>query len=433
MRVKPDYFEPVNLWTCCVMPPATKKTGVHLAATAPLSEWEREKRTELENEIARATSERATLEARIKHLRQKAATSSDTAASEDTQREVRKLEDELPEVPRVPQLWTADVTPENLGTIMADNDERMAVLSDEGGIFDILGGLYAGKGATAILDTFLKGHAGSPIRVNRGSRPPDFMQHPCLTIGLCPQPDVLRSLGEKRQFRGRGLLARILWALPATNVGHRTNDTAPLPEVLRLRYADNVKAILEHPNGTTPDGEPAAHVLKLSADATARWRTFWLAVERESAEGGRYAHITDWAGKLAGAVARIAALLHVARHALGTKPWEVDISGDDMQAAIRIGECLATHALAVFDEMGADEATDGARVILRWLRREHLETFTYRDCHRAHQRRFPRANDMEAAVNVLADDWYCIRAQAQTSSLAGRPSRGYTVNPALYR
>ena len=38
----------------------------------------------------------------------------------------------------MPQLWTSDVTPENLGVIMAENDDRMAILSDEGGIFDIL-------------------------------------------------------------------------------------------------------------------------------------------------------------------------------------------------------------------------------------------------------------------------------------------------------
>ena len=73
----------------------------------------------------------------------------------------------MPVIPHLPQLWTSDVTPERLGTILADNDERMAWLSSEGGIFEMLGGRYS-KGIPN-LDLVLKAHIGDSERVDRGS------------------------------------------------------------------------------------------------------------------------------------------------------------------------------------------------------------------------------------------------------------------------
>ena len=52
---------------------------------------------------------------------------------------------------------------------MAANNERMSILSDESGILEILAGRYSN--GVPNLDLFLQGHAGSPVKVNRGSRP----------------------------------------------------------------------------------------------------------------------------------------------------------------------------------------------------------------------------------------------------------------------
>jgi hypothetical protein len=76
----------------------------------------------------------------------------------------------MPDEIKAPRVWTEDVTPEKLGTLMAENRQCMAVLSAEGGIFGIMAGRYS-KGAPNI-DIFLKGHAGEPVRVDRGSREP---------------------------------------------------------------------------------------------------------------------------------------------------------------------------------------------------------------------------------------------------------------------
>lgn len=425
VRVKADYFEPVNVWTCAGLPPGSRKTAVQSAATAPLSAWEKVQRDIAEPAIKAAKSNHATISERISQFR-KMAGKAKGADFDSLKKEIATLEADLPEIPTAPQVWAQDVTPENLGTIMADNHERMAVLSDESGIFDILAGRYSG--GIPNLDLFLQGHAGSPVRVNRGSRPPVFMQNPALTFGLSPQPDVLRGLTEKPSFRGRGLLGRFLYALPASNLGYRTLDARPMLGDTHARYEGILTLMLNQEMGSDETGKPRPHILKVSSDALQEWQTFAHRVEAGMREGGTYAHLTDWAGKFPGAVARIAALLHITRHAMG-RPWEHEISLEDMAAALRMADAMSAHALAVFDLMGADPALDGARVVLRWIEREGKPEFTFRDCHYAHKTRFKRAAELEPIIDVLIERHYI---RPRIAKVAHRPSRILEVNPAIF-
>ncbi|KXW57530.1 hypothetical protein FEMY_19540 [Ferrovum myxofaciens] len=426
VRVKSDYFEPVNVWPCCALIPGSRKTAVQNAATAPLTIWEGWQREILEPKIKRAKSEHATITEQVGHLRKQAAKLGG-AEFEKLKDQIANLEAKLPEIPKVPQVWAQDVTPENLGTLMGDNSERMAVLSDEAGIFDTLAGRYSG--GIPNLDLFLQGHAGSPVRVNRGSRPSIFMRNPCLTLGLSPQPEVLRGLTANPSFRGRGLLGRFLYALPASNLGYRTLDTRPMPEEVKERYQRVITDILNTAPAHDAEGNHCSHILKLSSEARDAFQAFSLKVEAGMREGGTFAHITDWAGKLPGAVARIAALFHIARH-VSNGPGQLEISIEDVTAALRMGDTLSAHALAVFDLMGADPALDGARVILRWIEREGKAEFTFRDCHYAHKTRYKRSSEIEPAIEVLAERHF-IRQRVE--KVAHRPSRIFEVNPGFLK
>lgn len=426
VRVKQDYFEPVNVWTCAALPPGSRKTAVQMAATAPLTKWEKLQREELEPVIKKAQADDATIRERINYLRKQASKAKGTEF-EQLKKEIADIEANLPEIPTVPQIWAQDVTPENLGTIMADNNERMAILSDEAGIFDILGGRYSG--GVPNLDLFLQGHAGSAVRVNRGSRPPVFMQTPSLTFGLSPQPEVLRGLTEKPSFRGRGLLGRFLYVLPPSNLGYRKLNANPIFPDYSARYDGVLSGILNQEMATDNEGEPCPHILKIATDAVQIWHNFALKVEADMREGRTYAHLTDWAGKLPGAVIRTAALLHIARYSL-IRPWEKEISIEDMSAALRIADVLSIHALAVFDLMGADPALDSARVVLRWIEREGKPEFTFRDCHYAHKTRYKRTADLEPAIDVLTER-YLIRPRV--AKVAHRPSRIFEVNPVIMK
>ncbi len=93
------------------------------------------------------------------------------------------------------------------------------MISAEGGIFDTIAGRYSSN--IPILDVWLKGHAGDPLRVDRKGRAPEYVQRPALTLCLMIQPVTLSAIARNEMFRGRGLLARFLFALPPSKVGHR--------------------------------------------------------------------------------------------------------------------------------------------------------------------------------------------------------------------
>jgi putative DNA primase/helicase len=179
----------------------------------PLIEYEREERDRIAPERVNAVRERKTNEAQIERLRKQVVSDSDEGAKT----QLLALEQSLTEIQEFPRYWTQDCTPEALAILTTKNSERMAVLSDEGGYLDILGGRYS-RGI-ANLDFVLQAHAGAPVRVDCKSGDTTYLAKPLLTIGLSPQPAVLSGLSDIPGFRGRGLLARFMYGLPPSNLG----------------------------------------------------------------------------------------------------------------------------------------------------------------------------------------------------------------------
>ena len=159
------------------------------------------------------------------------------------QNEKFKISSPSPDLPTIPRLWARDITPEKIGQVMAENHERIALFSDEAGIFDIMGGRYSSGGSQISTSSYKRTRAFR-IGWTGGSRPPITMKHPALAIGISPQPSVLRALGENKVFRGRGLLARLLYAMPTSLLGKRTFSGNPVSPAVSARYAAHIQALL---------------------------------------------------------------------------------------------------------------------------------------------------------------------------------------------
>jgi hypothetical protein len=426
VRVEPGYIEPLALWTVCALDPGNRKTAVMGAMAAPLYTWERTRARELAPEIREAEALAEAHGERLKRLRSQYA----KAKGDDLDSirlELLDLEARTPEIPHPPRIVAQDVTPEHTGTLLAEHGERLALLSDEGGIFDILAGRYS-RGVPN-LDLFLQAHAGAPVRVDRGSRTPVHLAHPALTIGLSPQPEVLRGLASQPGFRGRGLLGRFLYTLPTSTLGYRTLSARPVPEAVSTAYADGLGHLLDMEPSSDPDGEPMPYLLELEPKAHAEWKDFQRMVEVAMREGGHLEHITDWGAKLPGAVARVAGLLHCVEHAHG-EPWRAPVSLDTMTRALTLGALLIEHARAVFDLMGSDTAMGAARKVWRWIEREQQRTFKARDCWKALKGSFPRRADIDPALSILVERNHIMPWEPDRSG-PGRPSLEYVVHPTL--
>ena len=422
VEVRPGWREPLNLFAAVAMPPGARKSPVFVRVTRPLATSERAAIDAAGPEIleARTRREAADRAADQAQLRAGHATDTDKEAAIREAMDARMMAEAVT-VPTMPRLLADDATPEALTSLIAEQGGRLAVLSDEGDVFDVMAGRYS-KSSSPNLGVYLKGHAGSPMRVDRKGRSPEHIEAPALTLGLAVQPEVLQSIADRPGFRGRGLLARFLWSLPASNVGHRLIGAPPVPDPIGAEY-DNQIEVLVHSLAEWTD--PA--VIPFTTEANEILLEFEERLEPLMRPAGELAHVADWASKLAGTTARLAGLLHLAGNV--TTGWSRPVEARTMTNAVRLGDYFTAHALAVFDFMAADPELARARLIAGWCR--NRETFTRRDAHRAHQSAFPRATDLDPVLSLLEAHMIIRRlSDPERGPNGGRPpAPTYSVNP----
>jgi hypothetical protein len=419
--IRPGYREPLNIYAVVPLPPAERKSSGLEPCKRPLVDWEAEQARVMAPEISLKRSERATKEKTIEKLRTRAT----PETLDESIRQVQKLEEDLPEIPDAPRVLIDDTTPEALAAFMSRQGGTAAIMEAEGGIFEILSGLYTNGRAN--LNLILKAWCGESVTVDRRSRGTIMLHNPCLTICLCIQPEVLREIAAKPGFRGKGVLGRFLYCMPKSLLGRRPVETKPVPEAVTAAYRAMILHILETPHALNEFGEPQPFDLKLSDEAYRLWVAFSERVESELRAGGEFENIRDWAGKLPGQAVRLAGILHVAAE---TKPAHRSISESTMAAALDLAAVLADHALLAFAEMGADPAIECAKRILQWFMDAQVTEFPARDAFNAVKGRYPKMDMIRQGLRVLEDREYVRLVVDQKSPGPGRkPSPVFQVNP----
>lgn len=413
--------EILAFWGVTVSASGTRKSAVMGHFQEPLLRWEKLTSDRMRREIIRNEAIRSTTSKRVESLKQQSAKASkdELKALRD---EIEREEAEMPDEIKTPFLFTEDSTPETMQRLLAENHGRMAVLSDEPGLFRILGGLYSKGGAS--LDVFLKGHVGSALKVARAAHS-IFVKRPCLTLSLMIQPDMVAELAGSNQFRSSGLMARFFYATPVTNVGRRNvRKRYRVPDALIDQYDAAVMALLvDYP---PPPGESLKpKILTFDELAEDTWLDFSQEIEDQLTEGGELDSIRDWLSKLAGATARVAGLIEIATVGLSAQV----VGLESMHQAIKLARLMIPHTQAAFGLLGADTAESDAIHLLKWIRGQGKAEFTQREAHRALESRFKNVDKLKKAIEKLTQ-MDCVR-QNPRSSTNGRPSIVISVNPGV--
>jgi hypothetical protein len=237
---RPGWREPLCLFVAVGMDAGARKSSVFTAMTRPVAEFERDQ--------AAAALPGITETAALRRIAEQAAAAAEAAASraptsqqEQAQAEAiaRTAEAANLTVPPVPRWLVDDATPEALAGLLATYG-RIALLSPEGDVFDQMAGRY-NQSAGPNLGVYLKGHAGDLLKIDRRGRPPEYVEQPCLTIGLTVQPEVLRGLAGRPGFGGRGCsrgsctASQPAWSAAARSAPHpsRRRWPAATPESSR--------------------------------------------------------------------------------------------------------------------------------------------------------------------------------------------------------
>lgn len=423
VQVHEGYSEPVNIFALAILPPGERKSAAKDACRFPLLDWEVEQQRRIAVELKQAQAEKLVQEEVCHSLLASAKKCQTPDARKELARQINALKEEIASLPIPPRLLADDTTPEALAALMAVHGQRIAMLEAEGGFFDTLAGRYSS--GVPNLDAVLKAWSGEALRIDRRHAEPILLDDPTLTLILSAQPDVLAGAAQTPSFRGRGLLGRLLFLLPKSLVGRRSIETFPIPEALRQQYSATLRRLLALPWNMDGSGEAIPYILALEHEAKAAWLSFAAEVELALAEGASMAGMRDWGGKLPGQALRLAGLCHVTLHDV---PCNHLIDAHTMRAVLTLANLLTEHAKAAFFLMGADDAIECGRTILKWILEERLESFSARACLDKIKGRWPKMSLVNPGLTVLEERGFIMPCDRESLG-RGRPSRLYRVNP----
>ena len=426
---RPGWGEGLNIYTAVALPPGSRKSGVFGDMIKPLIDHERAEADSMRAEVAQSESEYRRLKKRLDGLENGYASAKSKETSDRLKIEADELARELAtkEVKKLPRLVVQDVTPERTASILAEQGGKIAGFSAEGELFEILAGRYS---SAPNMEVFLKGHAGDMLIVDRQNkdRGTVYVQHPAITLAICIQPDVLVNLPKVKGFAGRGLLARFLWVVPASNIGRRRTRPEPVPLKVAADYCSGIRKLLEIPSNREQDGTPKAWTLTLDRDAAAVLDKLMEDVERSLGNPEEMGAYAEWGSKFVGAVLRIAGILHAAQEP-GTMTRLLEpINRETLLSALRIGDFFNEHAKAAFSMMDSDSTVDSAEFILKWLKGREIRRIQKKDLFRNLRSRFHKASAMEEPLKMLIEYGW-LRESKEPAEGTHKPKTFYEVNP----
>lgn len=413
IEVRQGWREQLNIYTVTVADVAERKSSVQEAMVSPIHDVEKQMAEAAKPVRAAAEARKDIAVNRAKKLRSDAAKAKDDAERDDLVQEAIAATAWANAiiVPPYPRIIADDITPEETASMLHEHGGRLAIFSTEGGIFDIMAGRYS---KSPNLDVYLKAHSGDSLIVDRKGGTSEHIERPALTIGLMIQPSVLSAIAEKREFHGRGLLARFLYAHPTSKVGYRKIAPAPVPELVKQSYAT---AINDLALGLAENVmEPA--VVKFDVEAQKWMDEIETNIEPSLRPGGSLDAISGWGGKYTGVIARLAGILHFARH--GIQGTALAICSETLRDAARLGEYYRFSAINAFIQMGIDETTADAQYLLKRIRHLGLKQFSTQELHNKCQSRFPKAERLLRALNLLSEHGY-LTPLPKAPPTGGRP------------
>jgi replicative DNA helicase len=411
-----EWSESLNTYTILALPPGNRKSSVSKAFQEPVIAYERGKREKLQGEVYEQQAKRKAKKKRVEQLEKEFAKDGNKAILQ----EILLLNNEVNQerITYLPRYIAEDVTPEKLADLMADNNEKMALLSAEGGgIFNIMAGRYAGDGK-ANFEIFLKGFSGDYCAVDRIGREAKVLNNPALTIGLFIQPNVVQDVPVS--FQERGLMPRFLFSFPRSLVGYRKITPQLIKKEVKKCYEERIKHLMQLEDSVA---------VQLTLNKNAKLEEVVLREEIESMflEDGLLAEMKEWGSKLAGQIIRISGLLHVAEH-VQTLPNSGEVPKQINETtfinAKKLTRYFIEHARAAYGCMGVDKELQNAKYLLEVIKKQHKSTVAYRDIQLLTNKRFRKASRLKASFYELEHRGYVHEKKIGKKT-------AYDVNPFL--
>ena len=431
--VKGRYKEQLSFYNVIGLGSGNRKSEVLKTLRWPLVEIESNLIAQVRPERARQIAERKAYEQALEGLQAKARSKGVTPSlMVDIQAATEKLE--KCRVQPLPKIFADNVTPEKHAALIAEQGSN-SIIEPEGGFFEGLS--RYGNNKSAQVDYLNKAYGGESFRVDRQGGDSIIAEKPHCVLHFSIQPHLVLAIRSNADFMGTGFANRFLFSLPQSLIGNRSLDTpqaqAGLLEGWKMAIENLFNSCHVQPMRQVTI-EPSGYQLL---------RDFQEALEPQLITN--LLPIQGWAGKLPGALVRIAAL-----YELAANPQATLVSCENIKAAIALAPYLQAHALQALTTAAEDQPM---HKVLAYLvaKQEALEPqeagsvgsvgaiTSYQFTTRQLQQHFNKSgwlshSDNQAAILrgllvQLSKDYWLQLIPRESTAQGGRPAELWAVNP----
>jgi hypothetical protein len=290
---------------------------------------------------------------------------------------------------------------------------------------------YKARGKGADRQYFLSAWAGEPWSVHRKNQndEPVFVPHPFVSVTGGMPPGLLNRLrGEKAIIDG--FVDRILFCYPEPPhaIGETWAAMADGAAECWHKVLECLWALEQDQDGGTTS---KPRLVRMNSDGRQVWKGFTDRLAAEvNADGFPECLVGPWA-KFKGYCARLALIVHFLRLATGETEAE-EIDGQSLERAALLVRYFQSHARKIYAVIDADQATERAKRILQWIKREQRSQFRrwepFKDLR--NQTLFPKLETINEPLDRLTKHNFIRQIPTQERKGAGRPqATAFEVNP----
>ncbi len=321
------------------------------------------------------------------------------------------------------QIVVADATMEALADVVAGNPRGVILWRDELTAWLANLGRYASGGSDRAH--WLEAWAAAGITVNRRSRPEPLHlpKFPVSIVGSI-QPD---RLAEVFQGSDDGMAARFLYAWPELPKYTSLMDR-------RVARDDEALAMLQAIAMAAANPEQPL-TLSFEHDALEHFDGFLERLHEQAGRAGANALEEGWLGKGRGTVARLAGLLTLLQWSeqAPAAPAPRSVTREAVTAAITLWSgYFRPHAMIVFGQAGRIDKDKHARRVALWLRGAGQRQVTREQLRREALAQTIDAAQTDRVILRLEEAGFLRPVERLSTGRAGRPSKRYDVNPAVF-
>ena len=401
-----SHTQPLNIYTITAAVPGERKSGTLTEFLKPLTEYQTEYNEKHAPDIEKYKTELAFLE------RQR--NNAINGKNPDLQR-AKNIAEQIARLTPVNELIlnVSDVTPEALAFELARQDEKMGILDHEGGIFDILSGLYSGR--TPNIDIFLKGYDGDHYNVLRRGNGNILLKNPLLTIGIMTQPEKLATAVKNKEFMSRGLMHRFLFSFPEKQ--DMINISSPdIPSELSRVYGNIIKILLERQK------DKLIPIMQFDEETKDLFIAYHDHIQQLKRESEHSSDFQEWLSKHFSRSLRIAGILHLFESSPDKK-----INALTVQRAVKISEWSEAHARkALCESISESDEDRNAKYVLEKIKSSKASELSKRELRRKCRKLSP--TEFSEVFEILVE-MNCIRVEPKKT--VGKTQEIIKVNPKI--